>query len=188
MEKEKKEFDFFEYHNQISQENILLSYKGPLSDKLLSEFIRDVRGKFQSDKKVGKKVFAVFMEVAQNVLYYSKEENIFENKRDKVGTIVILRDDDTYRIITGNLIYKKDKDAINEKCKIVNSLDRSELREYKRKLRNQPSEGESKGAGIGLVQAALTSNNPLQVKIKELEGEYAFFILMVNIERSKEEA
>jgi hypothetical protein len=175
-------FNFFEYYTHISQENILLSYKGPLTDILLSEFSRDIRNKLQDDKQAGKKVFAIFMELSQNVLYYSREINHFGNK-DKVGTLVILNTNDAYKIITGNLVNKSSVPLLIEKCEIVNSLDREALREYKRQLRNAPSEQESKGAGIGLVQAALTADNQLEVKIKELQGEFAFFVLGVNVEK-----
>ncbi|WP_027000956.1 SiaB family protein kinase [Eisenibacter elegans] len=178
----KAEFNFFEYHSQISQDNVMLSYKGPLTDVLLSQFIRDIRDKLQDDPRVGKKVFAVFMELAQNVLYYSKEVNHF-GERNKVGTLVIVNEEDRYRVVTGNLIYKKDVSSLVEKCQVINSLDRESLREYKRKLRNAPTESESKGAGIGLVQAALTSDNPLEFQVRELENEYAFYVLFVNIEK-----
>lgn len=179
-----KEFNFFEYHAQISHEDVILSYKGPLTDVLLSEFSRDIRDKLQQeDSKIGKKVFAIFMELAQNVLYYSKEENLFGNNSDKVGTLVIVHNNGSYRVITGNLVFKKDVPFLQEKCEIINSLDRDALRDYKRYLRNQPSSEESQGAGIGLVQAALTSSNPLEVQIQELTGNHAFFVLSVSVKK-----
>ncbi|TAE11794.1 MAG: hypothetical protein EAZ95_13185 [Bacteroidetes bacterium] len=185
-QKQRKEFNFFEYHAQISHDNILLSYKGPLTDVLLAEFSRDIRQKLhEEDSKVGKKVFAIFMELAQNVLFYSKEKNQFGNNRDKVGTLVIVNEDDsqTYRIITGNLVYLKDVDSLKEKCDTINSLDREALREYKRELRNNPNNEESKGAGIGLVQAALTSDNPLEMEIRPIGGDFAFFVVSVLVNK-----
>jgi Family of unknown function (DUF6272) len=180
----KREFNFFEYHTQISNDNILLSYKGPLSDVLLAEFSRDIREKLQKeDSKVGKKVFSIFMELAQNVLFYSKEKNHFGNNQDKVGTLVIVNEDDHYRVITGNLVFKKDVPSLIEKCQTVNSLDREALREYKRQLRNNPNNEESKGAGIGMVQAALTADNPLEVESKDVGSEFAFFVLSVPINK-----
>ncbi|NJO03938.1 MAG: hypothetical protein HC880_21705 [Bacteroidia bacterium] len=181
---ENKEFNFFEYHAQLSQDQVILSYKGPLSDVLLSELSRDIRTKLhREDSSTGKKVFAVFMELAQNVLFYSKEENVFGGYKNKVGTLVIVQDDTHYRLITGNLVFKKDIPQLQEKCEVINSLDREALRKYKRSLRNAPREEESKGAGIGLVQAALTSDNPLEVNIQELSGSYAFFVLYVSVKK-----
>ncbi len=182
--KARKEFNFFEYHSQISHDSILLSYKGPLTDVLLSEFSRDIREKLQDEEsKVGKKVFAIFMELAQNVLFYSKEKNQFGSNRDKVGTLVIVNEEHTYRVITGNLVFVKDVSFLQEKCDIINSLDRDALRDYKRELRNNPNNEESKGAGIGLVQAALTSDNPLEVEMRPIGDEFAFFVVSVSVNK-----
>lgn len=179
----KREFNFFEYHSQISQENVVLSYKGPITDVLLSEFSKDIRTKLSKDAKTGKKVFSIFMELAQNVFYYSREINLF-GKRDKVGTLVIVQEKEYYRLITGNLVNKTDVDRLVDKCEIINSLDRDELREYKRQLRNDPRGEESRGAGIGLVQVALTSGNKLEVKIKELPNDFAFYAIFVDVKRN----
>lgn len=177
-----KEFNFFDYYAQISQGKIVLSYKGPLTDILLSEFSRDIRSKIQDRPKIGKKVFAIFMELAQNVLFYSKEINHFGN-RDRVGTLVILQGADHYKIITGNLVYKSATALLQEKCEMVNSLDREALREYKRQLRNAPKGKESRGAGIGIVQVALTSSNPIEYEIKELSNNFAFYVISVRVEK-----
>ncbi len=176
-----KGFDFFEYHTQLAQDDVLLSYKGPLTDVLLSEFSQDIREKLQEeDSKVGKKVFAIFMELAQNVLYYSKEVNMFGN-RDRVGTLVIVNTGEYYQLMTGNLVHKKIVPELIEKCDKINSFDRDELREYKRELRNAPKSEESKGAGIGLVQVALTSGNRVEMKVKEYSNEYAFYVIVVHV-------
>ncbi len=171
-----KEFNFYEYHAHINNADIILSYKGPLTDILLSEFSRDIRKKIQEYPKAGKKVFAIFMELAQNVLFYSKEMNHFGNN-DRVGTLVILDMGDAYKVVTGNLVFKNAVEPLSEKCEIVNSLDRERLREYKRKLRNSPGSEESRGAGIGMVQAALTSANPLEYEIRDAGDRHAFFLL-----------
>lgn len=178
------DFSLYEYHTQFSGQDILLSYKGPLSDHLLAEFSREVREKVQSSPKAGKKVFSIFMELAQNVLFYSKESN-FVNKFDPVGTLAIIDNGDSYRIIAGNLVYKSAVMNLKDKCDKVNSMDRDNLREYKRMLRNAPKGEESRGAGIGMVQAALTSQNPLHYEIREFGDDYAFYLISVIVAKSK---
>ncbi|MCS6821120.1 MAG: SiaB family protein kinase [Microscillaceae bacterium] len=178
------DFDFFQYYAQLNHEQVMLSYKGPITDVLLAEFSRDIRQKLQGDQKAGKKVFSVFMEMATNVLYYSKEINYF-GSRDKVGTIVVAQTDKEYKLITGNMIYTDSAAKLIERCQIINSLDREGLREYKRYLRNNPIENEeSRGAGIGLVQVAITADNNIEVKIKKISDTYSFFVLVVNIQKT----
>lgn len=183
-----KGFDFFEYHTHLAQDDVLLSYKGPLTDVLLAEFSHDIRLKLQEEEpKVGKKVFSIFMELAQNVLFYSKEFNMFGSNRDRVGTLVIVNNGDYYQLMTGNLVYKRIVPELMEKCEKINSLDRDALREYKRELRNAEKSEESKGAGIGLVQVALTSGNQIEIRVKEYANEYAFYVIVVNVKTKDEE-
>lgn len=61
------------------------------------------------------------------------------------------------------------------------------MREYKRFLRNTPKgeSEESRGAGIGIVQATLLSDNPIGYTIKEF-GEYAFFLLNITVSKEVE--
>ncbi len=178
-------FNYYEYQSHVDKENVLFSYKGPLTNFLLSDFSNNIRKKLKihEDSRVGNKVFAIFMELSQNVLYYSKEPDSFDGQ-DKVGTLVIIKHNDYYKIMTGNLVSKKSIPKLMKKCEIINSMDRDGLREYKRQQRSAPQEEESKGAGIGLIHVALTSDNQLEVNIKEFEGDNAFYILGVNIKRN----
>lgn len=172
-------FDFFNYYSLLSKEKIILSYKGPITSVLLSEFGKDVRYKLQENKRVGKKVFSIFMEVTQNILYYSKEVNHFGNN-DKVGTIVVVELKDHIKILSGNLITKKSIDPLLQKFEAIQTLDREALREYKRELRDAPSEEESRGAGIGLVQIALVSDE-LEASIRNMGDDFAFFALAIKV-------
>ena len=177
-----KKFNLFEYHNLINQENILLSYKGPVTDIILAEISRDIRSKFHSDSKVSRKIFSAFMELAQNILYYSAEKNEFGERQDPIGMIVITQTTDGYYLNTGNLVENQYVSELWEGCQIINTLDRDSLRKYKREQRSKSPKERSKGAGIGLIQVALTSNNPLEVEFKEINDSYSFFAIAVKIE------
>ncbi len=172
-------FDFFNHYSLLSKERVILSYKGPITNVLLSEFGKDVRQKLQDNKKVSKKVFSIFMEVTQNILFYSKEVNHFGNK-DKVGTIVVVELKDHIKILSGNLIIRKSINSLLKKFDAIQSLDREALRAYKRELRDAPSEEESRGAGIGLVQIALVSDE-IEASIKNMGDEFAFFALSIKV-------
>ncbi|WP_299458036.1 SiaB family protein kinase [uncultured Microscilla sp.] len=177
-----KEFNFFEYHDQINQENIILSYKGPITAMLIAELSRDIRAEIQHHRKASKKVFSIFMELAQNVLYYSSEINLFGDK-NRVGTIFIVNEDERYKVIVGNMVKNTITSDLKERCHKIKELGRSELRAYKRELRDQPYHNdESSEAGIGLVQAALTADS-FEMKIIEMSNEYSFFVLFLTVQK-----
>ena len=175
--------DLLKNYPEIQPSQITLSHRGVLTDTKLTDYSRDLRSKVFKNPKMGKKIFAIFMEVAQNVLFYSKEIST-EDENHKIGSLNVLDLDQYIMIITGNMVYTDSVESLQEKCDTVNSLDREGLREYKRSLRNAPRTGESKGAGIGMVQAALTSDNPLAYEFIQAEDEkYTFFILSVRVEK-----
>ena len=179
-----QKFNLYEHQAQLNEQAVILSYRGPLDDILLSDFGHGIRTNPNIPNKVGKKIFTVFMELAQNVLYYSQEINHF-GSRDRIGTLIIVQKDDYYQIITSNLIQMSAVHGLESKCLMVNSLERDALRDYKRELRNAPKEAESKGAGIGMVQVALVSESPLECDFKVLDEQFAYYSLMAKIKLPK---
>ncbi len=181
-----KEFSLFDYYALTSQKSVLISYKGPVSDVILAEISKDIRSKFSNDPKASRKIFAIFMELAQNILYYSAEKTLFNNRHDSIGSILITQMAEHYTFSCGNLVENSYIQELVESCKIINSMDRDALREYKREQRSAPQRERSKGAGIGLIQVALTSDTPLKVEYKEIDDTHSLFSLSVQIMKEEE--
>ena len=179
----KKEISLYDYYSLTRRDDVLISYKGPVTDVILAEISRDIRTKLEGNPKVSKKLFAIFIELAQNILYYSSEQIFFADKRDRVGTILITQADNHFTFGCGNMVENKYIEELVESCDKINSLDREELREYKRETRSSPKKERSKGAGIGLIQVALTSGNPLQVESHPIDETYSFFSISVIIDK-----
>ncbi|MBT33019.1 MAG: hypothetical protein CMO01_25455 [Thalassobius sp.] len=62
-------------------------------------------------------------------------------------------------------------------------MDKDDLRKLKKEQRNKPQGSRSKGAGIGLIQVALTSGNPLQMEVRQVDDQVSFFSLSVKINK-----
>ena len=180
------EFNLFDYYTLTSNKGVLISYKGPVTDIIMSEISRDIRTKFTENPKASRKIFAIFMELSQNILYYSSEKVHFGNNNDSVGTILITETSDHYTFSCGNLVENEHIDELIEGCNTINSMDRETLREYKREQRSKPQGKRSKGAGIGLIQVALTSGNPLNVEYREIDDALTFFSLSVRIDKHED--
>lgn len=181
-ETEDSEFSIYDYYSLTIREDVIISYKGPVTDVILSEISRDIRHKFAEDRKTSKRLFSIFIELAQNILYYSSEKINFADRRDSIGTILITKQKDKgHTFSCGNLVEAHFVEQLIESCEKINSLDRDGLREYKREMRMAPQSERSKGAGIGLIQVALTSRSPLKVEARPVNDEYSFFSLTVKI-------
>jgi hypothetical protein len=85
------EFDLFNYYNQVKDHNILISFKGALSQEILVEMGDFIKNKISIDKKI-KKIFAVFIELAQNIMHYSEEREIVKGKSYGIGVITFTED------------------------------------------------------------------------------------------------
>ncbi len=184
-ETKQKKFNLYEFHSNFA-DNIQLSYKGPFTNNILATLGNYIKYVFAENPKASKKLFGIFIELCQNISFYSAEKNHFyqqnNNSNSGIGTLVIAEYDDYYALSTGNIVKNIDVIPIIEKCELINSLDRQGLRKYKREQRNLPP-GERGGAHIGLIQIALTSANPLDFEVTIIDDEYSFFAITVKVEK-----
>ncbi|MCU0447908.1 MAG: SiaB family protein kinase [Microscillaceae bacterium] len=178
-----EEFSLFEYYSLTKNPNVLICYRGPVSDVILREISKDIRAKFSENVQVSRKIFAIYMELAQNILYYSSEKIMMSSRQDSVGTILLTQSEDNYVFSCGNLVENRYLDELVESCEIINSMNRDELREYKRQQRSNDRKERSRGAGIGLIQVALTSRHPLKAEYRKLDEVHSFFSLAVRISK-----
>lgn len=177
---------FFHHFLNLDQEEVVISYKGPITSMVLYEVSKYIQTRLIEDPKAGKKVYSIFMELAQNVLNYSADLNLLgKNSEERVGSLVILESADHYILVTGNLIEQRYRSVIEEKCSLINSLDRDGLRRLRFEQREAPSMSpETKGAGIGLIHIALTSSNPLRVEFWDVDEHLAFFAISIQVNKA----
>jgi CRISPR/Cas system-associated endoribonuclease Cas2 len=175
-------------YESTSRKEVIIAYRGPVTDVIMSEISRDIRIKFANNAKIGRKVFAIFIELAQNILYYSAEKLQNEgNYVDRVGTIAIFdeAEKDQYSVFCCNLVELHQAQDLKRGCEVINSLGKEELRLYKREQRSRPTATGSKGAGIGLIQVAITSENNLETDFQPFDENRSFFILTARINKYK---
>lgn len=175
-------FNLYDIHSSYGGKTLVL-YKGPLDTNILVSVGTYIRNLSKNDTALNKRIFTVFMEMAENISLYSAEFERFEgSKRSGIGTFVVREDDSFYYFHSGNVVYNIDIIPIIDKCGIINSLDRESLRDFKRRQRNLPH-GDKGGANIGLIQIALTSNNPLDIQLTPIDEERSFFSICVQIDK-----
>ena len=176
-----KEFGLYEF-NKLFSEEIQISYKGPFDKHVLTilgNYIKTIIGK---NVTTSIKIFKIFIELAQNISFYSSETSRID-KNTGIGILVIRESNDQYLLHAGNEILSKDIFPIIDRCEVINSLDREGLRKYKREQRNLPR-GVKGGAHIGLIQVALTSANPLDIKVSPINDDYSFFSVTAFVDKN----
>ena len=179
----------FDLYNLMERDNVLLAFKGTVTSELLSSVFQIMESKMDDlndPPATKKKVFNVLVECLQNLYHhiddFDNENVILDSTGDKKSAIFsILRNDDSYNIVTGNFIFPKNVDVITKKINYINSLNRDELKAYYKEVLNNGKLSEKGGGGLGLIDIAKKSRNKLQYSFREIDDDYSFFTLTVKI-------
>jgi len=180
------EFNLLDYQTKMEEGyKILLYYKGPFDELILTKIGNYLRTKFADTPKAGSKIFAIFIEMAQNISYYSAETDLFDDnmKRYGIGTIVVNELEDCYKLISGNMVTHETASEIIEKCQKINTLDVEGLRNLKKEARSAPRKDNHKGGNIGLIQMAIKSENHLEVEVKHFDELHSFLTISTIIDK-----
>jgi hypothetical protein len=165
------------------QEKSLLLYQGTLTVNLISILSNHIRLLLNHDFKALQKIFKIFIELCQNVSYYSAES--FEVNTGVfcgIGWVSVQDLDDSYQITTGNVIRPEDADTLTRYCQEINSLSEEELRKLKREIRSEALAKET-GAHIGLIQTSIISGSHLEFLIDAEDVTKPVFILTAKINK-----
>lgn len=171
----------------IDTNQSLIAYEGPFFIDLLTIFGNYLKIMTENNTLIQKKLFKIYVELSQNVAYYAEEYINVENESKKVGIgeLRITEESDQYQLMTKNLVKIRDAKVLSQRCDIINNSALDDLKGLKRELRKN-SESNKLGARIGLVQARLISNNPLDFDFIEKNRYYSYFKLMVKFDKNEQ--
>ena len=176
-----KHDDYKRYFNNYSN-NVLLEFEGPLSQNLLIK-IGDVIVKKVAAGKLIKTIFAIFIELAQNIMHYSSEKEKINEKDIGVGIILFCEDNDYYRVRAGNRIDNKKAKRLKDHLNKINSLNNDDLKIFYKDRLRASADNDSKGAGLGLIDIARKSKNEIEYDIIPIDKNESFLKISVNIRK-----
>lgn len=183
------ELSLYNLYTDLKAKKILFCYSGPI-DQTSIEGVGSTLRKNLEIEDAGNvttiSVFSIFVEQVQNVLNYSAEKLSNSEYDDdlKVGIVVIGHEENgDYFIYCGNRVYNKDVSSLSENISLIKNLNKDELKTlYKERRRMEPAPG-SKGAGLGLIEMARKSLNPLEYSFEKIDDVFSFFSIKVIVGR-----
>jgi hypothetical protein len=159
----------------MNNNRIMLCYKGEMTQDIVIALLKLTENKLNqvsSDSVVKNRVFSVMIECLQNITRHSEKEDYFRSNIFMMGLST-----KGYSIYSGNVV-KSDKVAeLKDKITKINSLSEDDLKEfYKFMIRNGSLSGNT-GSGLGLIQIARKTGNPLNFDFEKMDDEHFFFSL-----------
>lgn len=172
--------DIYELYDQMEQQNIMLSFKGNLTQEMLHSICEVMERKleeFDADSRTKKRVYHVLVECLQNLFHHSKNSSVHE---DSI-IVMVVKNANGYSVITGNFINSKDVEKLRERIREINGMTPDELKELYRKVLNNGSYSTKGGGGLGIIDIARKSDDKLDYGIVPCDEFNSFFSLNVKI-------
>ncbi len=168
----------------LGSSGISICFSGRFSQGLIEEIGDAVKMHMESEDRPKNdifNVFSIFVEQSQNIKNYviSKEQSPGRNRIASSATICIGQEDDRYFVWSGNIMENSDVAPLLAKLNKLVGVSKDELKKlYKVQIMSDLNP-EQTGAGIGLIDIAKRSSQPLEFSVDNLDETYSRFELKV---------
>lgn len=177
----------YQLYKTMKTNEISLVYEGEVTQEITKTFTSLTEkslAKSEESNQVQRKVFNVMVECLQNISKHGDSVNE-DGEADRRGIVMVSKGNDSYNIITGNVIKNTKIPELTKNLEMVNSLDKDGLSELYKKQIKEGRISDKGGAGLGLIDIAKKTGSKLSYQFKALNEELSFFILTSTIKRNQ---
>jgi hypothetical protein len=178
----------YDLHHTMMSQNLILVYQGDFTQESTKSILAMAERNLDSsgeESSIKRKVFNVMVEALQNIVKHS-DELVDGQIRSHAAIFLIGKEKNRYSIMSGNPIRKVNIDKLNKALEHINGLDKEGLKELYKEIIKNTTISEKGGAGLGFVDMARKSGEKIEYSFPELNADYAFFCLKVNVARELE--
>lgn len=166
--------------SQMSQSNIMLCYRGEISQDIVIALLNLTEKKLDqanSGLSIRTRVFSVMVECLQNITQHSEK-----NEHTGSNIFMIGNTETSYIMYSGNVIKSNKVEELKSRIDRINTMSGDELKEfYKFLIKNESVSGEH-GFGLGLIQIARKTGNPLESDFRKIDNDYYFFSIKTSVD------
>ncbi|WPD21170.1 MAG: SiaB family protein kinase [Candidatus Electrothrix scaldis] len=179
-------FDVFGFYQYMEKHDVIISFKGKISQKLLisiGDVLKEKLSHKETSQKVVRKVFFIFIELGQNIYQHSFERDFIQENQIAIGVLFIRECEEYFTVFAGNIVTPEEAEEIKEQCATINELNKDELkRHYKTKIKQDRADGKV-GAGVGLISIVRKAEKPINVSTTPIDEAKTFLVLSVKIDK-----
>ncbi|MCK6616635.1 MAG: SiaB family protein kinase [Cyclobacteriaceae bacterium] len=175
----------YDLHRTMMSQKLILVYQGDFTQETTKSILAMAERNLDSsgeESSIKRKVFNVMVESLQNIVKHS-DELVDGQTRSHAAIFLIGKEANRYSIMSGNPIRKVNVDKLKAALDKINSLDKDGLKDLYKEIIKNTTISEKGGAGLGFVDMARKSGAKLEFAFPEMNAEYCFFCLKVNVPR-----
>jgi len=168
--------DTYKVYEEMRDNKVLLSYKGEVSFDMIKSLLDIIEARLEREEhnpKTKKKVFNVVVECLQNLGF-----NIQDSEEAVINLWV---EDGCYQVATGNYILKKNIERLQRWLEEINTLSKGDLRKRYKEILDDDTFGPYGGAGLGFIDIARKSGQPLNYTFEKVDDTVSFFSFRIQI-------
>ncbi len=177
----------FDINKSLNQHNVIMVYRGEFTHDVTKAVLNMTERKLDfigEEEGTKKKVFNVMVECLQNICKHADDVPSDLDERIK-PLFIIGKEEEEYVIISGNAIYNEHVDALSEKLRKVNELDKDGLKVFYKEVLTNGSISDKGGAGLGFIDMARKSGNKLVYYFEKVDEQISYFVLKTKISKKK---
>lgn len=175
--------EILQHYTQAKNAHILMMFKGGLSQNIMVDLGSLLQNRLGFELRV-RKMFSIFVEMAQNIKNYSAETEIASDGMEVgIGILLLSETETDYCINSGNLVKNENTPSLKSQCTYLQSLDKAALKAYREeRLETDPPPG-SKGAGLGLIDITIKSDGNITFEFEPYDDNFTFFSITASVAR-----
>ena len=161
--------------------SVLLAHIGELNQDLINSLTVSVEEMMVSagDRKpLIKRVFSILIEGLQNILLHGER-----NEDGQLSLVVVAANEQSYRVLLGNIARSIDKDKLIGYLHKINSMDDEEVKAFYLEILNNGLISSKGGAGLGFITMRMKSKALLDYTFEDWTDEQTFFTISTDLDR-----
>ncbi len=169
----------------MSKDDLIFIYQGAVNDTIVNDILQLAENALYAENiknKIKRRIFRVILEGIQN-LYKHNNVHLKGPEELKEVTTALAREENGYVLILGNYIDVKEKEVLKERIDLINSQDHEELRKMYIETLNDNERTKDGGSGLGLMDMARKTKEPLTYEFSKVDEQIAYFKLKVKIRK-----
>lgn len=170
---------------RIGENNVLSSFVGEISEQRVNEILMKLEKLLEESEpefKKQRKVYNILVEMLQNLYHHTGKGTlvtIIDQDTNREVAFAIGKKDEDYNILAANYIENSRIEKLKNRLEKINSMEKEELRSFYKEVLNNGEYSVHGGGGLGMIDIARKSGNPLGFDFQEVNNDYSIFSLTI---------